>query len=274
MGKILNRLEEIETTENASKKFNNKTEKIEFVQTNKLKLAKKRIRKIINREEINLMAKNLKMFGILQPLEINKSNEIILGTRRFEAAKLACFDKIPVIKRDSNEIYEIEKQLISDLHTKSISLLEKADAFKKLLELKNITKSELAKYLSLSTNLVCRTLAILEANSETKELMKKEKISQRLVAAVLYRLKDKSKEKYIINKIIKEKMSVAQAENLIAEVNDSNILKKHFLKQVKSFSTSLKKFKEKTKISNIDIKTEKEIEKELEKIKDYILKTK
>ena len=82
--------------------------------------------------------------------------------------------------------------------------------------------------------------------------------------------KDKSKEKYIINKIIKEKMSVAQAENLVAEVNDSNILKKHFLKQVKSFNTSLKKFKEKEKIIGMNKKEEEEIEKELGEIKKFL----
>jgi ParB family chromosome partitioning protein len=271
MGKILEKLEEIESIQNIEKKINqNDSKKIEFIPANKLKLLKNRIRKIINREEINLMAKNFMQFGILQPLEINEKNEVILGTRRFEAAKLACLEKIPVIRRNSNEINEIEKQLVSDLHTKPISLLEKANAFQKLIELKDITKSELAKYLSLSNNLVCRTLAILEASPETKELIKKGRISQRLVAAVLYRLKDKSKEKYIINKIIKEKMSVAQAENLVAEVNDSNILKKHFLKQVKSFTTSLKKFKEKEKIIGMNKKEEEEIKKELSEIKKFL----
>jgi ParB family chromosome partitioning protein len=269
MGVILKRLQELESIENATDKIKD-TEKIELIPADKLKFSKNRVRKKVEREEIKLMAKNLEVFGILQPLEINEKNEVVLGTRRFEAAKLACLKKVPVIRRSSNELYEIEKQLVSDLHTKSISLFERANAFQKLLELKNLSKYALAKYLSLSNNLVCRTLSILKAGPETMKLMKQGKISQRLVAAVLYRLKDKLKEKYIIDKIIKEKMSVAQAENLVAEINDSNILKKHFLKQVKSFRTSLKKFKEKAKISSIDKKTEKEIEKELEKIKEMI----
>lgn len=84
-----------------------------------------------------------------------------------------------------------------------------------------------------------------------------------MVATILYRLKDKSKEKYVVNKIIKEQMSVAQSENLIAEINDSEVLKKHFLKQVKSFSTSLKKFQEKSKEFGINKKEEKEIIDEL-----------
>jgi ParB family transcriptional regulator, chromosome partitioning protein len=245
-------------------------EKVELISLNKLKYSKNRVRKSINREEIINMAKNLRIFGILQPLEINEKNEVILGARRFEAAKLASFKKVPVIRRKSSEVYEIEKQLVSDLHTKHFSLLERALALQKLLELHNITKYELARYLGLSDNIICRTLSILKASPETFELMKKKKISQRVVATILYRLKDKSKEKYIINKIIKEKLSVAQAENLVAEINDSEILKKHFLKQIKGFKTSLKKFKEKSTILNINKKIEKDIEKELTNINKII----
>jgi ParB family chromosome partitioning protein len=247
-------------------------EKIELLSIDKLKLSKNRVRKSIDREDIALMAKNIKMFGILQPLEINEKNEVVLGTRRFQAAKLAFLKHVPVIRRDSHDILEIEKQLICDLHSKSICLLERAHAFEQLIELKNITKYALAKYLSLSNNLVCRTLAILDASAETMKLMKAGKISQRMVAAVLYRLKDKSKEKFVIDRIINDKLSVAQAENLVAEINDSSVLKKHFLKQVKSFATSLKKFREKSDAINISSNEKKEIEAELKKISEIINK--
>jgi len=268
MGRILEKLKEEEPIDISK----SSKEAIEFVPITQLKFSKNRIRKSVNREEIRLMANNLKIFGVLQPLEINEKNEVILGTRRLEAAKLAGLEKIPVIKQDTHDLYEIEKQLVSDLHSKNISLLERAYAFQKLMELKGLTKYALAKYLSLSNNLVCRTLAVLDASPSTLSLMKKGKISQRIVAAVLYRLKEKSKEKYVIDKILKEKMSVAQAENLIAEINDSSLLKKHFLRQVKSFKTSLKKFGEKTKEFGINKKEEKEIEKELEEI-DKIIKS-
>ena len=273
MGRILKSLEEIDDVESIKRKISKASaESIEFIPINRLKLSKNRVRKSINREDIALMAKNLKLFGVLQPLEINGANEVILGTRRLEAAKLASLEKVPAIRRSTSEIHEIEKQLIADLHSKSVSLLERAHAFQKLLEIKGMTKYALAKYLSLSNNLVCRTLAVLEASLETMRLMKKGKISQRLAAAVLYRLKDKSKEKYVISRIIKEKLSVSQAENLVAEINDSSVLKKHFLKQVKSFSTSLKKFKEKSGFAKIDKKSEKEIGKELKKIGNMIKK--
>lgn len=169
MGRILNRLKDLEDI----KIKKDKSEEIELIPLSRLKLQKNRVRKSINREKIDLMSKNLKLFGILQPLEINHKNEIVLGTRRFEAAKLASLDKIPVIKRSSNDLYEIEKQLISDIHTDHPSLLEKAKAFQLLLEVKDVNKTALARYLGLSSNLICRTLSILEASPETLSLMKK-----------------------------------------------------------------------------------------------------
>ncbi len=242
-------------------------EKVELISIEKIKYSQNRIRRRINREDINMMAKNLKTFGILQPLEINDKNEVVLGTRRLEAAKLADLKFIPVIRRNSNELYEVEKQIVSDVHSKHLTLLERAEAFKKLIILKDLNKSSLARYLGLSKNLICRTLSILNADKETLELIKKGKISERMVATVLYRLKDKTKEKIIIEKIINEKLNISQAERLISEINDSKILKKHFLTQLKGFKTSLRKFKEKSDLNELDNITKKEIKNELEELR-------
>jgi len=241
-------------------------EKIELISIDKLSYSKKRIRQRVNREEILLMSKNLRRFGVLQPLEINERNEVVLGTRRFEAAKLASLEKVPIIRRETSELYQIEKQLASDLHSKNLTVLEKALAFHKLIELKGLTKYALAKYLNVSHNLICRTLAILDADAETILLMKQGKISQRMVAMVLYRLKDKKLENFVVSEIIEKKMSIAQAENFVAEINDPEIFKKHFLQRVKAFKTMLNHFKEKLKLFNFTIEQKKEINKELEDI--------
>ncbi len=265
MGKILDRLEE----EHAQLVFANQNndEKLEYLPVQKLKLPRNRVRSQINREDINAMAKNIKQFGILQPLEINERNEVVLGTRRLEAAKLAFLEKVPVIRRKSSELCEIEKQIMSDIHSKHLSVIERATAFHKLIELKGMSKYALANYLELSHNLVCRTLAVLEANENTKELMKQEKISQRKVAMVLYRLKDKSLEDFAINEIIEKKMNIVQAGNFVAEVNDPEIFKKHFVARIRSFRTSLLNFKEKIKLLNLDEDMKEEIKKELRNIR-------
>lgn len=262
MGKIYDRLKEsLELAEliHAPKE----REEVLFLPVSELKLNPNRVRKQVNREDITDMAKNLKMFGILQPLQINERKEVILGNRRFEAAKLASLEKVPCIVRESSQIHEMEKQIVSDLHTKHLTVLERAIAFQKLIEIKEITKYALAKYLNLSHNLVCRTLALLGANENTLKLMKEGKISQRKVAMILYRLKDKSMEDFVVKEIIERKMNIVQAGNFIAEINDPEIFKKHFLQRVKAFKTSLYNFKDKLKMLNLTDEQKEEIHQEL-----------
>jgi len=238
-------------------------EEVLFLPLTELRLNPDRVRRKVNREDIRDMAENLKRFDILQPLEINEKKEVILGNRRFEAAKLAGLDKVPCVVRESSRLYEMEKQLVSDLHSKHLTVLERAIAFRKLIELKGITKYALAKYLNLSHNLVCRTLALLQANENTLRLMKEGKISQRKVAMILYRLKDKSLEDFVVNEIIERKMNIVQAGNFIAEINDPEIFKKHFLMRVRAFKTTLFHFKEKLKMLNLTEEQRKEIIEEL-----------
>jgi len=241
-------------------------EQVLHVPTNKIKLSSNRVRLAINREDVKSMSENLKLFGIMQPIEVNEKNEVILGNRRFEAAKLACLDTIPIIQHSSSEIHEVEKQLASDLHSKQLSVVERALAFRKVMVVKGITKYALAKYLGLSHNLVCRTLAVLKANKNTIKLMKQGRVSQRKVAMILYRLKDSSLEDFVVNEIIEKGMNIVQAGNFIAEINDPEIFKRHFLQRVRAFKTSLLNFKEKLKLLNLSEEQRREIIWELRSI--------
>src|SRR3989338_518159 len=268
MGRIYDRLELALQIASLKSSILQKREREEvvFLPVSELKLSPIRVRKQINREDIADMASNLKEFGILQPLVVNERKEVILGNRRFEAAKLAALDSIPCIIRESSEISEIEKQIASDLHTKHLTVWERAVAFRILIELKGITKYALANYLNLSHTLVCRTLAILEANENTLRLMKEGKISQRKVAMVLYRLKDKKLEDFVINEIIERRMDIVQAGNFIAEINDPEIFKKHFLQRIRAFKTSLIHFREKLKLLDLTEEQKKEVVEELKSI--------
>ncbi len=264
MGRIQERLE-LALSEFAAQEKKEK-ESILFLPLSEIKLNPNRIRRKINREEIADMANNLKKFGILQPLEINGKKEVVLGNRRFEAAKLASLEKVPCVIRNSSDILEMEKQLVSDLHTKHLSVLERAIAFSTLMELKSMTKYALAKYLNLSHNLVCRTLALLKANENTMRLIRLGRISQRKVAMVLYRLKDKKMEDFVIQEIIGRKMNIVQAGNFIAEINDPEIFKKHFLTRIKAFKTTVMHFREKLEKLNLTEEQRKEILEELRSI--------
>lgn len=244
-----------------------KPEQIEYVDVGKLKLRKNRVRQKISLKNMPAMMQSLKYFGFMQPLEINQNNEIVVGNRRFEAAKIAWIKKIPVVKRESVSEWEsMLKELFSDLTTEKLSIMDKAFAFQFIMDQVGMTKYALAKFLSLSHTHVCKTLAILKANKKTLKLIEDGKISERKVATILYRLKDKTKEDYVINEIIKKRFDIVQAGNFVAEINNPEIFKKHFLARVKAFETSLKNFQEKANTIGLNKNDKEEVEASLQKL--------
>lgn len=227
----------------------------------------KSIRSSIDWKDVKMLASSIRMFGILQPLLVTNDYHIVLGIRRYYAARLAGLKEVPVIITDLDNTV-VEKQLISDLNTKHLTVIERALAFQDLLDKKYMTKYELARYLGFSDALICRTLAILKANPRTMQLLKDEKISQKVVATVLYRLKNKNLENYVIDKIMKEKLDIIQAGNLVAELNNPQIMKKHFIIKLKGFRTSVCKFLERNQKISLNEVEKQEIKKEIELIKN------
>jgi hypothetical protein len=61
-------------------------------------------------------------------------------------------------------------------------------------------------------------------------------------------------------------MNIVQAGNFIAEVNDPEIFKKHFLQRVRAFKTSLSAFRGKLRLLNLNEVQKAEIISELESI--------
>src|SRR3989338_7863534 len=96
--------------------------RIELMETENLKLREDRVRKEFPWSSLQPLMKSLKLFGFLQPLQINENNEVILGSRRLEAAKLAFIDKVPVMKTETSDYEAIQKELFSDLSSKNLSL--------------------------------------------------------------------------------------------------------------------------------------------------------
>ena len=86
-------------------------------------------RKVFNEEEIEALAESYKTQGIIVPIEVDENNVIILGERRWRAAKKAGV-KVP-IRRKTNltQKERLERQLTDDAHRSELSTQEKVWAY-------------------------------------------------------------------------------------------------------------------------------------------------
>ena len=97
---------------------------------------KKRIRKDIG--NINELAESMKLHGLMNPIVINKENELIAGYRRLASAKKLGWNKIEVTVVDApGKINKLEMEIEENLYRKDFTTDEIVDAYSKLEKLKN-----------------------------------------------------------------------------------------------------------------------------------------
>lgn len=220
------------------------------------------------------LAESIKEKGILQPILVRPKNgkfEIIAGERRYQAVKLLGFSKIPaiVLEIDDQEAYEIS--LIENLQREDLNPIEKAKAFQNYLNTYKVTHEELAKRIGISRAEVTNLLRLLDLPLEIQEEIRRGNITYGHARAILS-LDDPYLQKLIAQKVINEKLSVRETEELVKrkskKIEEIPELKALERKLREYLNTSVKispKSSEKGKVI-IEYKNLNELEKIIEKL--------
>ena len=191
-----------------------------------------------NFSNIDLLADSIKQQGVIQPIIIrsnkNKSNisnnkpyVIIAGERRFLAAQKAGEKTIPCIIREEDDVNTLLIQLLENAQREQVAPLEEAVAINKLIQEKNLSKAQIAKELGQPASWISMRLSLLNASSNIKKLIQKQKLEDFRTIHELRKLEEESpkKAKDIINKISKDKLTgsyrakISEARNNIKNNN-------------------------------------------------------
>ena len=136
------------------------------IELNLIKPNAKQPRQVFEEESLNELTFSLKEIGLLQPIVVralaNNEYEIVAGERRFRAAKLAGFTKIPALIRDTQDTHMLRDALLENLHRAQLNPLEEAAAYQQLLEDFGGTQEELAAKLGRSRPQVTNTMRLLK----------------------------------------------------------------------------------------------------------------
>jgi ParB family chromosome partitioning protein len=175
-------------------------------------------RKVFEPEALAELIHSIKEFGVLQPIVVRPRQddfELIMGERRFRAAKEAGLTAIPAVIRDTTDENMLRDALLENLHRADLNPLEEASAYKQLLEDFGITQEQLADRLGRSRPQITNTLRLLRLPMD---------VQQKLVAGVLTAgharalLGADSEElmSELAGRVIREGLSVRGLEELIA----------------------------------------------------------
>ncbi|WP_018934420.1 ParB/RepB/Spo0J family partition protein [Gracilibacillus lacisalsi] len=204
------------------------SDKIEEVELSKCRPNPYQPRKVFEADAIEELKESVLQHGILQPLIVRKSirgYEIVVGERRFRAAKEANLDTIPVIIKDLTDEQMMELALLENIQREDLTPIEEATAYDRLINELGTTQDQLAKRLGKSRSHIANLVRLLSLPEEVMAQINHGALSMGHGRALLG-LKDKNKIKPVVKRITTERLNVRQVEALINELNNQQPKKK------------------------------------------------
>lgn len=178
-------------------------------------------RKIFTEEAIKELKDSIIQHGIIQPIIVKKSikgYDIVVGERRFRAAKLAGLNKVPVVIKDFTNQQMMELAVLENLQREDLTPIEEAFAYQTLLDKLDITQEELANRLGKSRPHITNHIRLLSLPENIQSLINEGKISMGHGRALLG-VKQKELLPKLVEKIINEEINVRQLEKYIQQLN-------------------------------------------------------
>ncbi|WP_099189726.1 ParB/RepB/Spo0J family partition protein [Tepidibacter mesophilus] len=183
---------------------------------------KEQPRKIFDQEKLSVLSESIKNYGILQPIVVKKEEDgymIIAGERRFRAAKMAKLKEMPAVVKDLPIKDIMEIALIENLQREDLNAIEEAIAYKSLIENYKVTQEEISEAVGKSRPHITNTLRLLNLDDKVIKLIEEGQITPGHGKALL-RIENKNIQYEIALRIIKERLSVREVENLSKSMTD------------------------------------------------------
>lgn len=199
-----------------------KEEKVQEIGIKEIRPNPYQPRKVFQPEAIEELKLSILEHGILQPIIVRKTikgYEIVVGERRFRAAKEAQLETVPAVVRELNEQQMMELAVLENLQREDLNPIEEGFAYQTLIEKLKLTQEELAKRLGKSRPHLANHIRLLSLPPKIQQLISDGKISMGHGRALLG-LRKKDKLPVLVDKVLKEGMNVRQLEQLIQQMNE------------------------------------------------------
>jgi len=189
------------------------------IDVNNISANPKQPRTVFDEDQLTELALSIKEVGLLQPPVVrsigNGKYQLIMGERRFRAAKLAGLKSIPVIVRQTSDDQLLREALIENIHRSQLNPLEEGAAYQQLLNDFSYTHDELAVKLSKSRPAITNTMRLLNLPPSVQR-----KVAAGIISAgharALLSLTDEKEIENLANRIVAEGLTVRAVEEIVA----------------------------------------------------------
>ncbi|MBC1561799.1 ParB/RepB/Spo0J family partition protein [Listeria booriae] len=181
-------------------------------------------RKTFDPTALRELRDSIKLHGILQPVILRKSEaqgyELVVGERRFRAAKEAGLEEIPAVVRNLDDREMMELAVLENLQREDLSVLEEAESYDLLMKNLDMTQAKLADRLGKSRPYIANMVRLLSLPAEVQVMLRDGALSMGHARALLG-FKNKKNIKPVAKKAVTEGFTVRQLEKLVTDINDN-----------------------------------------------------
>lgn len=122
-------------------------------------------RKAFDDKGLQDLSQSMKRSGVLQPVVVRRHGqqfEIVVGERRWRAAKMAGLSHIPAMVREATDAETLELALVENLLREDLNPMEEAEAYQRLLTEFAWTQDELGQRVGKDRSTVANCLRLLK----------------------------------------------------------------------------------------------------------------
>jgi ParB family chromosome partitioning protein len=173
------------------------------------------------------LAESIREHGILEPLIVAKTPagfQIIAGERRWRASKLAGMTKLPVMVRETSPQGMLEMAIVENVQRVDLNALERAQAYKRLIDEFGLTATEVGQRVGKSGPYVSNTLRLLELPDALKDGLLSNSITEGHAKALLG-LEDINMMLSAYKQVLAENLGVRSTEELVRRMKASSDIK-------------------------------------------------
>jgi ParB family chromosome partitioning protein len=175
--------------------------------------------------DLRSLAESLKRQGVLQPVVVRPAGpglyELVAGERRLRAARIAGFERVPAIVRTLDDKRMLELALIENLQRKDLNPIEKARAFRQLMQINSWTQDQLADAVGMGRPTVANFVRLLDLPPEVQDAVRTGAVTMGHARALLA-VSSRAKQLDFLKQILDQDLSVRVLEKLTSKSGGSS----------------------------------------------------
>lgn len=178
-------------------------------------------RRQFSEEQLQELADSIRAHGVLEPLVVRPWGregepryQLVIGERRWRAARLAGVATVPVMVRRVDDRQMLQMALVENLQREDLNPLEQARAYRRLMEEFGLTQEEVARVVGRKRPTVANTLRLLELEEPVQAHLLGGRLTEGHAKALLGLPAGPGRTR-VAERVVQQSLSVRETEALV-----------------------------------------------------------